>query len=245
MYTFESRIRYSETDPRRVLTPESMINYFQDCSTFQSEDLGIGFSYLEERHLAWLVNYWQIDIFRAPVLGEHVRIGTSPFRLKGFLGERNFMMETTGDERLVNVYSVWTLMNMQTRYPERVTQTILDRYELFPRFEMEYLSRKMTLPEAPCAAAPPVIVTGQHLDSNGHVNNGQYVRIARAALEETDLRCAGKLTRLRAEYKKQALPGDVICPQCSADPEGRVLTAVLNTEEGAPYAIVEFTYDCD
>ena len=69
MYTFESRIRYSETDPRRVLTPESMINYFQDCSTFQSEDLGIGFSYLEERQLAWLVNYWQVDILRMPALG--------------------------------------------------------------------------------------------------------------------------------------------------------------------------------
>ena len=42
MYTFESRIRYSETDSEGKLTIASLINYFQDCSTFQSQDLGLG-----------------------------------------------------------------------------------------------------------------------------------------------------------------------------------------------------------
>ena len=42
MYTFDSRIRYSETDSEGKLTMASIINYFQDCSTFQSEDLGLG-----------------------------------------------------------------------------------------------------------------------------------------------------------------------------------------------------------
>ena len=45
MYTFESRIRYSETDSEGKLTMASLINYFQDCSTFQSEDHGLGLDY--------------------------------------------------------------------------------------------------------------------------------------------------------------------------------------------------------
>ena len=39
MYTFESRVRYSETDCEGKLTMASLINYFQDCSTFQSVDI--------------------------------------------------------------------------------------------------------------------------------------------------------------------------------------------------------------
>ena len=39
MYQFQSRIRYSEVDSEGRLTMASLINYFQDCSTFQSEDL--------------------------------------------------------------------------------------------------------------------------------------------------------------------------------------------------------------
>ena len=39
MYTFDGRIRYSEVDRKRALTVEKLIDYFQDCSSFQSEDL--------------------------------------------------------------------------------------------------------------------------------------------------------------------------------------------------------------
>ena len=41
MYTFESRVRFSEADHTELLTLPGLVNYFQDCSTFQSEDIGI------------------------------------------------------------------------------------------------------------------------------------------------------------------------------------------------------------
>ena len=46
MYAFTSRIRFSETDAFGRLTPEKLIDYFQDCSTFQSEDYEIGVRHL-------------------------------------------------------------------------------------------------------------------------------------------------------------------------------------------------------
>ena len=42
MYTFESRVRFSEADHTELLTLPGLVNYFQDCSTFQSEDIGYG-----------------------------------------------------------------------------------------------------------------------------------------------------------------------------------------------------------
>ena len=45
MYTFDSRIRYSETDETGALSLLGVINYLQDCSTFQSEDIGLGVEY--------------------------------------------------------------------------------------------------------------------------------------------------------------------------------------------------------
>ena len=42
MYAFDSRIRYSETDSEGRLTLNALLNYFQDCSTFHSEDVGLG-----------------------------------------------------------------------------------------------------------------------------------------------------------------------------------------------------------
>ena len=48
MYQFKSRIRYSETDETGRLSVPGIINYMQDCSTFQSEDGRMGISYLKE-----------------------------------------------------------------------------------------------------------------------------------------------------------------------------------------------------
>ena len=36
MYEFDSRVRYSEVDHHGTMTVPALINYFQDCSTFQS-----------------------------------------------------------------------------------------------------------------------------------------------------------------------------------------------------------------
>ena len=42
MYTFDARIRFSEVDSAGYLTLPALLDYFQDCSTFQSEALGDG-----------------------------------------------------------------------------------------------------------------------------------------------------------------------------------------------------------
>ena len=60
MYQFHSRVRYSETDEYGRLSVTGIINYLQDCSTFQSEDIGRGVSWLKSRNRAWWLTSWQI-----------------------------------------------------------------------------------------------------------------------------------------------------------------------------------------
>ena len=88
MYSFFSRIRYSECDAEGKLSLIGLLNYFQDCSTQQSEDLGIGVEVLHRRGALWVVNSWQIDILRWPALGEKVEAVTIPYDIKGFFGKR-------------------------------------------------------------------------------------------------------------------------------------------------------------
>ena len=54
MYTFESRVRFSEADHTELLTLPGLVNYFQDCSTFQSEDIGYGVESLKKSGQAWI-----------------------------------------------------------------------------------------------------------------------------------------------------------------------------------------------
>ena len=95
MYSFESRVRYSEIDSQGKLSIHSILNYLQDCSTFQSEQLGVGIECLKENHMVWVLSFWQVDILKYPVLGEEIEIGTLPYEIKGFLYERNDAGERT------------------------------------------------------------------------------------------------------------------------------------------------------
>ena len=47
-YSFSGRVRYSEIGENGLLTLPGVLNYFQDCSTFQSEEVGLGMEVLKE-----------------------------------------------------------------------------------------------------------------------------------------------------------------------------------------------------
>ena len=113
MYQFKSRVRYSETGVDARLSLMGIMNYMQDCSTFQSEDCGVGLAYLEEKNRAWLLSSWQIQILRRPALGEEITVCTWPYEIKGIYGLRNFtLMDGTG-EYLVKANSCWFLLDTE------------------------------------------------------------------------------------------------------------------------------------
>lgn len=232
MYTFDSRIRYSETNSDGQLTLLSLLNYFQDCSTFQSEDAGNGVADMRAKKLAWVINAWQIIPYRYPKLGERVTVGTLPYEFQKFIGYRNFVMLDEAGNYLAKANTVWSLINMETGKPVIATPEILSGYPIEERIPMEYADRKIAVPEGG-ERKEEIVVMPHHLDTNHHVNNGQYVLIAQAFLPEP---CT--VRQLRVEYKKQAFLGDVLYPYVVI--QGSKYIVSLQNEEGKGYATVEF-----
>lgn len=231
MYQLDSRVRFSETDTDRRLTLDAMVDYFQDCSTFQTEDLGVGFSYLLPQKLTWIVSYWHIIVEEYPALGERISVGTKPYNFKGFLGKRNFLMEKEG-KCIVKADSLWVLMDTEKQVPARVPEKVEKAYPKEEKLEMEYLPRKIAIAGKE-EIGDPFVIQKHHLDCNGHVNNGQYIKLALAHLPE-----GYTVRQLRAEYKKQAHLGDVMVPYLYREEARRIVC--LCDETGIPYAVMEF-----
>ena len=231
MYGFDSRVRYSEVDAGEKMTLASVLNYFQDCSTFHSEDLGVGTRYLNKIGKLWVLSYWQIDIERYPSVCEKIRVSTFPYDFRGFLGWRNFLMEDADGNRIACANSVWSFLDRQTGRPEKVPAKLADAYKLEKRLCMEYEPRKIQLPKEG-RTMDDFRVKKYQIDSNCHVNNGQYVQMAAEYLPESF-----EIRRMRAEYKKAALLHDTISPIIYEE-SGR--TAVSLNGENGTYAVVEF-----
>lgn len=232
MYRMDARVRYSEVDEKRRIKLISILDYFQDCCTFQSEDVGGGIGFLQEMQRAWLLASWQIVIREYPKLGEKVQVCTMPYDFKGLYGFRNMLLENEAGEVLAYANSNWIFVDTLTGKPARIPKEVAEAYELDEPYPMERAPRKIRVPEH-LVEKREIPVHRFCIDTNHHVNNGKYVLIA-----EEFLPADFKVGELRVEYRKAAMLGDILYPLVE-ELEDRV-TVVLADQEKNPYAIIEF-----
>lgn len=234
MYTIDTRVRYSEINSEKQLTLSALLDYLQDCCTFQSEDLGIGLDYLEQEKVAWILLSWQIEVLRYPEMGEEIQISTWPYDFKGFYGKRNFLVTNKKGEVLAKVDSLWVFMDVIRMRPARIIEKMVEVFskEISEPLSGDWGERKISVPQGG-EKKEPVRVARFQIDTNHHMNNGQYVLLAEEFLPE-DFVVGG----LRTEYKKAAVLGDTLYPVVTV--KDNQVFVVLQDEEEQPYAVIQF-----
>lgn len=229
MYTYDGRIRYSEVDETQHLTILGMVNYLQDASTFHSAEVGESINAFEEKHRAWLLSYWDLEVLRLPELYETIVIGTCPVSTHGILADRNFWIQKN-DEYLVKARSIWFLMDTERGRPVRIAEEDIAPYgERRDVLGMPDNGRKVALPET-MKAGKPVLIERHHIDTNHHVNNAWYIQIADDCLAAAygERFMAGQI---RAEYAKAAVQGETFYPYYGELPDGSRVVSLRNSED--------------
>ncbi len=231
-YTFDSKVRISESDAQGRLTLPAIINYFQDCSTLQSESYDLGVGHYKKYKRAWVLSSWQIEVKRYPKLAEDIKVRTWATSFNGLFGERNFCIEDKAGKMLAWANSLWVYMDMAKGRPVKPFPEEIEPYGESEPLEMDKVSRKIKLPEN-AIELESFRVKRFQIDTNLHMNNSQYVMMAAEYLEKDFV--PGKV---RVEYKKSAMYDDVIIPKI-AEEETRIVVELCDTE-GKPYALIEF-----
>ncbi len=217
VYEFDAHIRYTETDLDGFMTLPSLLNIFQDCSIFQSEALGFGPQLLRHEQKAWVLSHWHIVVDRYPCLAEKVTIGTFANQFKTVTAKRNFYMLDVCGNMIARANSLWGFMDMTSGKPCRPSPEHLAAYGVKEALEMPPETRKIVLPET-FETCDPMPVHPDQIDTNNHVNNAQYVKMALAALPH--------ITRphtLRVDFRRAAVMGDSICPYIAREEERTVV----------------------
>ena len=233
MYKMDTRVRYSECNSKGRASLSAILDYLQDCCTFQSEDLGIGVEYLMEKQCAWILSSWQVDIERYPVMGEYIIVKTIPYEIKGIYGMRNFIIEDSEGNSIVKANSIWVYMDMRSMKPVKAEADFAKKYKLEEKIDMEYLGRK--LPKFPEGRAMELKkVPDYYIDTNNHVNNSKYILFGQEYLPK-DI----QVKRIWAEYKKPAMKNDDIMAKVS-DYEGNI---AMSIEDGKGTVYAKMIYE--
>ena len=236
IYTYESRVRYSEIGEDANMTLFSLFNNFQDCCTFHGEEVGVGLRHNTERGHGWIIANVQTVISRMPRFGERLLVTTWAENFRGMIAHRNFSMENTEGELLAEAATDWIFMDLVTRKPIRIPEE-QGVYGLHPekKLHAELGSRKVRVPKGG-TQEKTFTIQEHHLDTNGHVNNAQYIRMAMPYLP------AGfEVHGLRVEYKKQAMLGETVVPRHVEMDNGKCCYVELAGEDGEAFFVGEYT----
>ena len=243
MYSFDTKIRYSELNKERVLRPEAIVNYLQDCTTFHSDSLGADVEFYMNEKKVWVLNSWQIEIKRQLQANEIIKVCTWPYDFSGAYGHRNFLIKDSEGNDVVQANTLWVFTDLNSMRPVKVPADITKFYTLDDKLDMNYLDRKIKIPEGLLADIKEnVPIRRNFIDSNGHVNNGKYIECASEYIPD-----GFNVERIRAEYKRESKYGDVFYPVVytrNNDNKTMSIWVSLNSgsidENGKPYAIVQF-----
>ena len=207
-----------------------MLRILQEAAAIASDDCGYGMKDVPRTGVCWLLSSWRVELLARPAWRSHLTVRTWPRSLDGFLSDRDFLVYY-GEALAAKATSRWLLMNAATGRIARITEKIRGAYALDSRalYDTPVPSNGRTPAGTPAAFS--TVAGRRDIDTNHHVNNAQYVELAREVLPEEI-----RVKELRAEYKKAAVLGDKVCPRVTAD--GGSYTVALCSEKGSPYAVI-------
>lgn len=232
MYSFKSTVRFSQCDTEGKLSCLALIDYLQDCAVFHSHAVGGGPETLRERGLAWFILAWQIHIKKLPRLYDEIVITTWPHDMKSLMAPRNFTITSPAGEVYVEADSLWCMYDFESERPIRLPEDVAKSYvpDTADALDLPRTKRNIAL-QGDGHKACPITVAAHHLDSNMHVNNAQYVDMAKDAAHLTSF------STIWVQYKKPAGLGDEITPVIYN--EDNKTTVSLNDDQNDAYAIVQ------
>ena len=204
MYEMKIRVRYSEVDREGIVRLHQILEYFQDCGIFQSEELGLGVEEDQKNHRAWYLIAWNVKIIRHPEMSEYIDVTTQAYKMRGFYGYRRYSIIDAQGECIVFAEAIWILMNTQNMLPMKITREMTDLYIDKDADTTVRIDRKIT-DDGIWTEVEPIEVTKQYLDSNNHVNNTVY------ALWTEDILPEGVCAKeVRIDYRKAVMFKEII-----------------------------------
>ncbi len=202
MYSYNKKILFSDIDASSNMSLYSIMNAMQDCVNINSESIGRGIDYMLGAGRTWFAIGWNIKIKRFPRMFEDVVVKTWPYDFGVSFGMRNIIIEDSNGEVIICADSIWTLVDIETGRPTKITEEDSKGYDLYERYDMEAMSRKIKVPKE-SEIIDKVVVRRSSVDYNGHMSNGEYIRLASDYLTFDK-----KITGIKVEYKTQAKLGE-------------------------------------
>lgn len=232
MYSYKMKVPYSRIDKKGQLSISNTIDAMQDGCLFHTSEVGHSALTLLKNNRAWMVSSWYVIFEKRPMLDDIINVEAWIYQMRGTFAAWNYSINDEKGQRLAYADAKWFFANPSTGKPVRIDDEERNAYELSAPIDMPQVSRKINCP-AEMDYRYTIEVSPNYLDTNHHINNGQYIRLAVNMLPfDYDVH------ELRAEYRKAARYGDILYAYSKISDDKYYV--IFTDKEKQPYFLCEF-----
>lgn len=203
IFTYNYKIKYSDVGIDNKLTLKSLVETLQEAAIGHSEQAGYGVNNMENTHIAWLLLDWKVQVMSYPHSNQFITVKTWPRVFDKLYSYRDFEVYDGENNLIAIASSKWFAVDTQSKRIKKLTPEITDAYgePVTNSVFDEPFKNKVTAPEN-SKLNFSYTTQRRDIDTNGHVNNLNYIDYA---LETLDEKIFNNTTfkNLEIEYKKE------------------------------------------
>ena len=122
------------------------------------------------------------------------------------MATRQFWIKDANGGYIVKAESIWSLLDTEKRMPVRITEGDISKYQLGEAFDSLKVSRKLKF-QGEREVLGTTKVFKSFIDTNGHLNNADYMRIVEQFLPK-----GKKYNQIEIVYKMEYLiDEEIVC----------------------------------
>ena len=215
----------------------AILKMLENIGGYHSDMVGYGANDTKIKKLTWILLDWKLKVINRPQYGQALEIHTWARVGNKFFTYRDYEIYNENKKLCAIATSKWTLINIEKRSMERITNEIIDKYnteekEVFPGEKLD----RLHMPENSISSIK-YTVKRKDIDINKHMHNLYYLDLAYEALPEKVYN-SRPFDNVRIMYKKEIKLGDtVVCKYMSN--ENKHIVVVKSEDEKNLHAIIE------
>ena len=203
IFTYEYKTRYTDVGSNNKLTLKALVATLQQAAISHSEKAGYGVNDIKHTHLAWLLLDWKVQVISYPHSNENLTVKTWPRVFDKLYSYRDFEIFNEDNNLVAIASSKWFAIDTQSKKIRKLTSEIGEAYgEPVTKCVFEdTFNEKLKVPEA-LKLNFNYAIQRRDIDTNGHVNNLNYIDFALETLDE-EIYNNNTFYNLEVIYKKE------------------------------------------
>lgn len=238
MAIFECKYRLGLTDVGKsnLMTNKAILKVLENAGGMQSDEVGYGLTQIEETKLSWILLGWKVKVINRAKYNTEITIKTWARDSNKAFTYRDYEIYDENDNLIVIASSKWTLINIETKSLEKISEQLISKY--CPESKCVFEDNKIDkLKEASNYKSEiSYNILRNQIDVNEHVHNLCYLDFAYESLPE-EVYKNETFDNIEIMYKKQIKYNDKI--KCLYTKEDNKNIIVIKSEdEKALHAII-------